>query len=128
MIQREGERIVRNSANETLVILGDFNAHLEILKHKKNNINGSMVMKWLDKLDLTLLNADEMCEGTYTWSRGEQKSALDLVLVNRKMYEVCDRMVVDEGKEEINFSDHSMVTVELGLRCRGGGGSHLGRV
>ena len=57
-------------------MLGDFNAHLELLEDRKEDINGEMVLRWLDEYDLILMNADEKCEGVYTWSRGYQKSGM----------------------------------------------------
>ena len=68
---------------------------------------------------MTLLNADERCEGVYTWQARGQKSAIDMIMVNRKVYESCGAIVIDERGNEINFSDHNIFTVELNVRERG---------
>ena len=33
-------------------------------------------------INTQLLHIDSRCKGTYTWQRGEQKSAIDLIRVN----------------------------------------------
>ena len=75
-------------------------------------------MDWLERFDVVLMNADDKCEGVYTWKRGNQRSAIDFILVNEYVYERCGRMIIDEDKEVIDFSDHCLVTMELGLRGR----------
>ena len=86
-----------------------------------------LVLEWIDKLNLILQNGDEKCKGTYTRMRveGNTKTVIDMVMVNKKMYEVCEEMIIDEDKEEIKFSDHNLVTMRIGLR--GGGGVNFGK-
>ena len=124
-IRAEIERAMEDNNSEGLIILGDFNAHLERLDVRKTDENGRMVLEWIDSWDLILLNGDEKCKGTYTWIRGNSKTAIDMVMVNRRMYEVCEEMIIDEDKEEIQFSDHNLVTISIGLR--GGGGVSFGK-
>ena len=81
-IQGEVERMIRGNTKKGLLVMGDFNAHLGILEDRREDVNGMMVMEWLDKFDLVLMNADAKCEGVYTWRRGEQKSAIDFILMN----------------------------------------------
>ena len=62
-------------------MLGDFNAHLPLLEDRREDINGKMVMRWVRKDNLILLNADEMCSGTHTFKNEiGQKSAIGLFL------------------------------------------------
>ena len=68
--------MVKDDKRREVIVIGDFNAHLRLLEDRKEDINGEMVMRWLDEYDLILMNADEKCEGVYTWSRGDQKSAM----------------------------------------------------
>ena len=124
-IRAEIERAMEDNNSEGLIILGDFNAHLERLDGRKTDENGRMVLEWIDSWDLILLNGDEKCKGTYTWIRGNSKTAIDMVMVIRRMYEVCEEMIIDEDKEEIQFSDHNLVTISIGLR--GGGGVSFGK-
>ena len=50
-----------------------------MLENRKEDPNGEMVLKFLEDYDLTLLNADERCEGTYTWHERGQMSDIDMV-------------------------------------------------
>ena len=61
--------------------------------------------------DLILLNIDSRCEGTYTWQRGEQKSAIDLIMVNQCGYKKFEEMEVNEKREIYDLSDHCMVRI-----------------
>ena len=67
-IQAQVERMVKDNKRRGLIVIGDFNAHLGLFKDRKEDINREMVMRWLDEYDLILMNADEKCEGVYTWS------------------------------------------------------------
>ena len=124
-IRAKIEREIKENLSENLIVLGDFNAHLERLDGRKTDENGRMVQDWMDTYGLILLNGDEKCTGTYTWMRGDSKTAIDMVMVNRKLYGACEEMIIDENKEEFPFSDHNMVTVNIGLR--GGGGAEFGK-
>ena len=119
-MRKEIEGKIEKNESECLLILGDFNGHLRILEEgRRDDINGKMVMKWMENYNLNLMNADEKCEGVYTWSRGNQKSAIDMVLMNRRMYEVCRGMEIDEEKLELRMSDHNLISVKLEGRERG---------
>jgi len=48
----------------------------------------------------------------YMWGR-KHKSAVDFVLVNRKIHRRIQRMEIDEDKEIIDYRDHSLITVVL---------------
>ena len=124
-IRAEIERAMEDNNSEGLIILGDFNAHLERLDGRKTDENGRMVLEWIDSWDLILLNGDEKCKGTYTWIRGNSKTAIDMVMVSKRMFEVCQEIIIDDDKEEIQFSDHNLVTINIGLR--GGGGVSFGK-
>merc|ERR1739840_78220 len=100
---------------EGMVILGDFNGHLDILEDRKEDENGKMVMEWISTYGLILLNAEEICSGKYTWSRGEQKSAIDFVLVNENMYKRIRKMEIDEEQEVVDYSDHNLITVTMSM-------------
>ena len=119
-IRAEIEKAMEENTSEGLMVLGDFNAHLKRLDGRRTDENGKMVLEWIDKLNLILLNGDEKCKGTYTRVEGNTKTAIDMVMVNKKMYEACEEMIIDEDKEEIKFSDHNLVTIKIGLRGRGG--------
>ena len=119
-------RSIRDNTKRGFIVMGDFNGHLSLLeKDRTEDENGKNILKWMDKFDLLLMNADMKCRGLYTWGRQGQKSAIDMVLVNKEVYDCCSSMIVDEGCYEVGFSDHNMVTLEL--RLREGGGVRFGR-
>ena len=83
-----------------------------------------MIWDWLDAYDLHLINGDEKCKGVFTWEGRDSRTAIDMVLMNSRMYGVCRSMVIDEGKDITAMSDHNLISVELGLG--GGGGVKFG--
>ena len=96
------------------IVLGDFNGHLGYLGNQEENMNGKLINKMIQE-DLILLNIDSRCKGTYTWQR-EQKSAIDLIMVNQCGYEKFDEMEVDEKREIYDLSDHCMVRLRLKIK------------
>ena len=101
------------------MILGDMNAHLELLEDRKKDINGEMIREWMNEEDLILLNGEEKCTGVYTWGRylgedREQKSAIDMVLVNSNLYKKYREMEIDENRDVFRFSDHNLITIGVG--------------
>ena len=109
-----------------MIVLGDMNGHLEILEDRREDINGRMIMDWIGVYELKLLNADARCEGRCTWSRTmrdgreNQKSAIDMVMVNRAVFDRFRGMVIDEEKSDVDLSDHSLITVRLRMHVRRG--------
>ena len=119
-MEMEIRTLIENNKSEGLMILGDFNAHLHILEeYRKDDANGEMILQFIEDYDLTLLNMDDRCEGVITWQARGQQSAIDMVLVNRKVFEKVGVIIIDEGGNECNFSDHNMFSVDLALRERG---------
>ena len=65
--------------------------------------------------NMILLNDTDKCDGTYTWSRGEQKSAIDFVLVNHLAYNLwCNGC--DEKQELFDLTDHHLIEVHLKIQ------------
>ena len=126
VLRREVEDRIEDNDKDGLIILGDMNGHIERLDGRKEDINGKMIWEWLDTYDLILINGDDKCKGVFTWEGrgGRSRTAINMVLVNREVYEKCRGMVIDENKEVTAISDHNLVTIELKLG--GGGGRNLG--
>ncbi|CAL4068271.1 unnamed protein product, partial [Meganyctiphanes norvegica] len=115
-IRGEIEKIIKKHKKGGLMILGDYNGHSELLEQdRREDLNGKMVKEWITDYDLILLNADCKCKGLYTRCRGDQKSAIDMVMVNEEMYRMCNKMEIDETKEIISFSDHNLINIDLNL-------------
>ncbi len=67
----------------------------------------------MNNFDLILLNDVTECEGTYTWSSRNSKSVIDYCLVSNKLHEKFVSMKIDENKEEIDLSDHNLITTNF---------------
>ncbi|CAL4059364.1 unnamed protein product, partial [Meganyctiphanes norvegica] len=93
-----------------------FNAHIGLLGAQTIDRNGRMILKWLNEYNLTMLNLDDRCEGTTTWEARDQKSTVDFVLVNQKMYSRFIEMEIDEKREKIDISDHNLITVTFKMK------------
>ena len=55
-----------------------------------------MVKEWINEYDLMLMNGDEKCEGTFTREQGDNRTAIDMVMMNRALYDKCKGMKIDE--------------------------------
>ena len=107
------ETIIENNKMEGLMVMGDFNGHIKEIDGRNEDENGKMIINWIEKYKLKLLNLDEKCEGKYTRVRGEQKTTIDYILVNENIYERFEGMHIDEEKEIIEGSDHTLISVKL---------------
>jgi len=94
-----------------------------LLKKSHIDRNGKMILKWLDDYNLTLLNIDDKCKGTFTFTRSRKikkmgkiktyKGINDYALLNNKTYNRFMKMKIDENKEIYDMSDHNLITVNL---------------
>ena len=91
-IRAEVEKLIETNKKEGLIVLGDFNGHLTLLDGRKEDINGKMLGKWIEDYSMVMLNMDEKCKGVYTFSRGDSKTTIDYVMVNKRMYSMFENM------------------------------------
>ena len=119
-IREEVERIIEKNDKDGLLVLGDFNGHIKELDGRKTDRNGRMVLDWTNRFDLTLMNGDSKCEGIYTRSRLGIDTAIDMVLMNRRLYETCRGVKIDEDRDVMQISDHNLVSVEFNARTKSG--------
>lgn len=96
-----------------LLIIGDFNGHLQNLGYQREDKNGKIVREWAAKYNLVLLNEDEKCEGQKTWERGEQYSTIDMALVDEKLNKIIRKIWIDEKKEIFDLSDHNLIQINF---------------
>ena len=104
--------------DEASLLLGDMNGHIRQIGYQKEDENGRIVLDWINNSSMILLNLEEFCTGTYTWSRQEQKSTIDYVLANRFCYQWVECMKIDEEKELFDLSDHHMIMLNMILPAR----------
>ena len=117
LIRKEIESIIDQSVKkeEALMVLGDMNGHIDGLGYQKEDENGRTVLSWMNNFGLTLLNLEDLCSGTFTWGRGNQKSAIDHVLVDRLCRTWIRSMIIDEEKNLYDQSDHNMVCINMSI-------------
>ena len=116
-IMREIVRLVNNVLDKDIIVLGDFNAHIEIIGYQKLNKNGEIILNILEKSNLVMLNLDEIkTTGTVTWQRGNQKSTIDYVLTNFSMFDKIRFMKIDEDQDEIAISNLNLIYVNIEIR------------
>ena len=103
---------------ESYIVVGDFNCHLGYIGYQEENENGKQVNRFIEESGLILLNIDGKSQGRYTWQRGEQKSVIDLGLINEKGYRMFKKMTIDEDRERVDISDHCIIEIELNIQKR----------
>ncbi len=72
-MRKDLEKIIENNEKEGLIITGDFNDHLRMIDGRPDNENGKMLIEWVEKYGLIILNLDEKCEGKYTRIQKDKK-------------------------------------------------------
>ena len=71
----------------TVVVILFGNSLNLVMVSERMNLNGEMLVKFRDELNLENLNKT-VAEGPVTWSASNQESATDYVLVNGKMRDI----------------------------------------
>ena len=109
-LQKQVEKLMEVDPDTSLLVLGDFNGRLAKLeKGKITDSNGQMLETWVEKYSMHHLNTLDTCDGTYTFSSLNGRSAIDHMLTNGTLYEKHISMVIDEDKAMLNISDHNLV-------------------
>ena len=95
------EEIVRlQQKGFSVVLMGDFNAHIGLGEEQLPNKNGQKLVNFVWACDLRVGNEHPECTGRWTWECGEKRSVVDYVLVAREVN--VHRMVIeDEGAVEL---------------------------
>ena len=110
VIYSEINQIINNNLDRNIIILGDFNGHTGILGPQKVNTKGKDFLKFSDENNLNILNLDPECTGEITRYQHPNKSVIDFALCNNNIYRSFSKMIIDEDKDEISFSDHNLIT------------------
>ena len=81
----------------------------------------------MEKCNLTVLNAPEICSGTFTWVKNKipvEKSVLDYVVTSQDLVSSVNSLKIDEAKEFTlwrslkcgkRYSDHNAVIVHMSV-------------
>jgi len=92
------------------IVMGDFNAHIGFLGEQRQNNNGELLLNFMERWNLVMLNADDRCMGTYTRIMGNDRSVIDFMLVDEKVYDKFKGMEIDEDKVKFDLSDHCYIS------------------
>ena len=65
----------------------DFNGHVGSLLSQERNYNGIKMLEFMERWNLIIMNCDVKCKDTFTRVEGNNKSVIDYVLINDKMYQ-----------------------------------------
>lgn len=126
LIRGELERKLLELCDENLLVMGDFNGHLGIIGKQRVDRHGKYILELMRRWNLTLLNADDRCDGEITREQRGERSAIDFVLVNDRLYSCFVRMSIDEKKSTFDLSDHCLIKLFLDLQVGRGDIKPLG--
>ena len=73
-------------SSEMPIILGDFNGLVGFLGSQERNYNKIKMLEFTKRWNLIMMNCNVKCKGTFTRVEGNNKSVIDYVLINDKMY------------------------------------------
>ena len=100
---------IMNGNSYPLIVMGDFNGYVGFKGGQKVNRNGELILDWMENYSLVMLNDDYKCTREITWSRNEQRSVIDYVLVTNQVYGKFKSMTIDEKKQIFDLSDHNLI-------------------
>ena len=105
----ETEVISANDLNRNIIIQMDANAKLgpDIIKGdpQKMSNNGKLLYDFIQRQDLIIVNALDICKGSITRERTlenkSEKSIIDYIIVSRGLLKFVIEMMIDEEKEYV---------------------------
>ena len=101
------QEISRLACNRKWVLMGDFNGHIGLNSDPVNK-NGQMLLDFTETEGLEIKNWE--LEDPVTWKNRETESAIDYIIVNKKIGKDTCKVWKNE---EIDISDHIMI----GMTC-----------
>ena len=107
-----------NQTPEKCMVLGDFNGHVGYLGPDPTNKNGEILLDFIDKNNLIMLNGHADCKGEITWEQRNRKSVIDYIIDNKSLHNNFECMKIDEDNLEFDLSDHNLLTAQFHFnRC-----------
>lgn len=104
-------------ADRQILLVGDFNAHLDgaqVSSGMRQDYNGSQLLETAERFGLVIGNLQQKCEGGTTWSSGDRRSCIDYALLSPGLYDRLGRMSIDEEGVHSVGSDHNRLLLEFG--------------
>ena len=118
----------RQRMGETLIILGDFNAHMDDKRSgQKENVRGGMTKDVFDQLQMSAVNIEHECEGPmYTGVSSSGCSVVDYIFLDSTLLQdVKNVKVIHEHPE--NTAYHLPVEAEIIFNANSDGRSSIQR-
>lgn len=113
------EMVELQEAKYNIILVGDFNGHIEKDKNgewKNKNKNGAFLLQIVKAGALHIVNDSSKCSGKWTWMKRNQKSQIDFFLVDQELIPLISQMTIDESGEKWSVgSDHNFMTLEIRL-------------
>ncbi len=119
------EEIEKAKANkEKVILMGDMNCKIgKTVNGNTEEVSkgGKILLAMCEKLDMSILNTETFCEGTWTRIAKEKKSVLDYMIVNKEDTNAIRKVMIDELKEitpyrienqQVTYSDHCTMMLE----------------
>ena len=121
------EEIEKAKANkEKVIMMGDLNCKIgQLVSGNTEEVTkgGKVLAAMCEKLDMSILNTESLCNGTWTRISNGKKSVLDYMIVNKEDVPIIKNVTVDELKEmtpyrlnenkQIVYSDHCTMMLEM---------------
>lgn len=106
------EDIKRWSTDSEVVVMGDFNGHLQSIDGYQD-FNGDLVLKLAQEFSLEIANMRVDCEGDFTWCVRNSRSCIDYALVSGKLATHITKVHIDESGDHSVGSDHNRVKISF---------------
>eukprot|EP00112_Aurelia_sp_Birch-Aquarium-sp1_P014117 Seg3022.3 transcript_id=Seg3022.3/GoldUCD/mRNA.D3Y31 product="hypothetical protein" protein_id=Seg3022.3/GoldUCD/D3Y31 len=97
----KGEINTSKVNKEKIIIMGDFNCKIgtKVAGNKEEiTKGGKILLKMVEKEQMTILNATDKCKGLWTREQGSTKSILDYFLIKEEDKEYAKEIIIDEEK------------------------------
>lgn len=119
MARLEG-KIKKFKARGDVMIVGDFNARvgksLGPNGEDKEMENGKRLIRMVDRQQLEAANSWKKCKGKWTRERGQARSVLDYIMVEKEWKRNVKKIVVEEERDIM--SDHRLLWCEVASEAR----------
>ena len=86
---------------ETMILMGDLNCKVgKMITNNTDEVSkgGRVLVNMCEKLDLTIMNKEDICKGTWTRIQKDKKSVLDYMIIKKKDLPLVSEMSIDESK------------------------------
>ncbi|KAH7954486.1 hypothetical protein HPB49_019141 [Dermacentor silvarum] len=106
------EDVTRWATQREVLIMGDFNGHLQALDGFQD-ANGELLMTLAHTLALDVVNLRPDCAGQYTWCARNSRSCIDYALVTSALSLQLTGMNIDESGQFSLGSDHNRIKLTI---------------